>query len=218
MRSINAVSVVAALALVIAGCTSSPATGAGSPGGSDGGANSGGSGGAASAGMASQAVPVGRSCSVQVSGDVAKSWKTTQSAGTLMVSYWLNSADRKTMALTGETFLLNCDSDAGTVNFDMTNGTTAADFPEAPGTYVIDMNGLGGTQAGHVGMLINLKSGGDWRLTEPGTFKITTLGGSRFAGSFSVKIGQLGATGKYDGGSATITGSFDLACTGSACS
>jgi hypothetical protein len=32
-----------------------------------------------------------------------------------------------------------------------------------------------------------------------------------------MKIGQLGATGKYDGGGATITGSFDLACTGSAC-
>ena len=217
MRSIKAISVAAAVAIVIAGCGSSPATGAGSPGGSDGGAKSGGSGGAASAGMSSPALPAGGSCTVQVSGDVAKSWKTTQSAGTLMVSYWLNSADRKTLALTGETFVLNCVSDAGTLNLYMTGGTSATDFPEAPGTYVIDINGSGGDQAGHVGVVINLKDGGDWRPTEPGMFKITTLGGSRFAGSFSLKIGQLGATGKYDGGSATITGSFDLACTGSAC-
>jgi hypothetical protein len=164
----------------------------------------------------------GGSCSVNVTGDVTKSWTDSQSASTLLVGQWLTPASKAILKLPeGEASLIfNCESDGVSVNFLTTNDTTTAQFIQGPKDYVISAKGiLGGGDPGQIGMLINFKDDSLWKVIEPGSFKVTTFNGNTFAGTFTAKIAKADDSFKYTAGFATITGTFDLKCTtGNACS
>jgi hypothetical protein len=165
----------------------------------------------------------GGSCTVAITGDVSKSWTASQTMGSLLVSYWLSPAEAAVLSLSADEayFIMNCQGSDGSVSFTLTNNTTRAQFPEAPGTYVIPaaggLLGLGG-DPGQVGMLLSLHDSAIWNATEPGTFKITTFGGGKFAGTFQAKVGKLGDDLKTIAATATLSGSFDLSCTSQGCS
>ena len=162
----------------------------------------------------------GGSCKVAITGDVTKSWESKQTQGTLLLSQWLSSTSRSVMALADneQSMILNCESDQGSVSFTMSAGTTSADFKEGPGTYVIQAGSLimATSAPGQLSLLYNSKDSKLWGAEEPGTFTVTTFGGGKFAGTFSVKIVtsmDSGTTHSH----AVINGSFDLGCTGDAC-
>jgi hypothetical protein len=69
---------------------------------------------------------------------------------------------------------------------------------------------------GRLSLLFNANDDKVWGAKEPGTFTVTTFGGGKFAGTFSVKIVTSFDTGTTHS-HGTITGSFDLDCTGDAC-
>jgi hypothetical protein len=54
------------------------------------------------------------------------------------------------------------------------------------------------------------------RQTRAGSFKVTTLGGGKFAGAFSVKVGKSGDDLKTIVATAVVSGSFEFGCTGDA--
>jgi len=70
---------------------------------------------------------------------------------------------------------------------------------------------------GEIGVLINLHDNLIWAAAEAGTFDVTTFGDGKFAGTFSVKI-KATADLQTRAANAVLTGSFDLSCTGDACS
>jgi hypothetical protein len=162
----------------------------------------------------------GGTCKISITGDVTSSWETQQTQGTLLLSQWLSKSSRAVLSLADneESMILNCGSDQGSVNFTMSPGTTSAQFKQGPGTYVIQSGGLiAATSApGQLSLLFNSKDSKVWGAEEPGTFTVTTFGGGKFIGSFSVKIVTSFDTGDTHS-HAVITGSFDLGCTGDAC-
>jgi hypothetical protein len=155
----------------------------------------------------------GGSCGVQIDGDVTKSWHTDQTTGTLLVSYWLTPGDRTLVGVANgdEELLINCQSDEGSISFTTTAGTTAAQLPKAAGTYVIER------KPGEIQTIINLKDSKVWNVTAAGTFEITSFTPSSLAGSFNFKIGRSDVGSQTVVATATVSGTFDLACTGSAC-
>jgi len=162
----------------------------------------------------------GGSCSVKITGGMASSWSTPQNAGTLLVGYWIDDADRKMLALgAGDAYLLmNCQGDAGSISLQTTDGTTTGQFPEKPGTYVIETGGLGGDSTpGQIKALVVFTDGGLWEVSRPGTFTVTTFDGSHFAGTFDLQIGERSDDLSTTVATATIDGTFNLGCTGSAC-
>ena len=214
MRSFRLASVAAVIAIVLAGCGSSASTGSAStsaPGSTDS------SAGAASTVAAPAAA--GGSCTISISGGKTVSFTSQEDSSTLQMDYWLPADGRTALGLadTDEGFLMNCQGgDLGSVSFSTTDGTTAATFPKGPGTYQIraQLGTAGDPAPGQVQTLINLKDKNVWGATEAGTFTVTDLTGSHFAGSFSVKIGTSGSSPI----SATVSGSFDLSCQYGACS
>jgi hypothetical protein len=162
----------------------------------------------------------GGSCKVEVTGDVTKSWESKQTQGTLLLSQWLSDKSRKVLSLADneEAMLLNCGSGKSSVNFTTAAGTTSAQFKAGPGSYVIAAGGMlgGGSAPGEIGLLFNADDSKVWGAEEPGTFTVTTFGGGKFIGTFSVKVVTSFDTGTTHS-HATITGSFDLGCTGDAC-
>ena len=211
-------SLVAALAIAAAACSSggsktTPASSGGAstePGSSE-----------PAAVVPSFASAGGGSCGVQIDGDVTKSWHTDQTSATLLVSYWLTSGDRTMLGVEAgqEELLINCQSDEGSISLTTTAGTTAAQLPKAPGTYVIEAGGLTAERKpGQIQTVINLKDSKLWYVTEPGTFEITSFTPSHLAGSFAFKIGRSETGSQTVAATATISGTFDLGCTGSACS
>ena len=163
----------------------------------------------------------GGSCGVQIDGGITKSWHTDQTTATLLVSYWLKSGDRTMLGLAAgqEELLMNCQSDEGSITLTTTEGTTAAQLPKAPGTYVIGAGGLTAERKpGEIQTVINLKDSNVWYVTEAGTFEITSFTPSSLAGSFTFKIGRSDAGSQTVAATATVSGTFDLGCTGSACS
>ena len=211
-------SLIAALAVVAAACSIGGATatpGAGGQGSTEPGSSQ-------PAVVASFASAGGGSCGVQIDGDVTKAWHTDQTTATLLVSYWLSPSGRSLLGVQDgtEEFLFNCQSDQGpSISLTSTAGTTAAQFPKAPGTYVIEPSGLlGDHKPGEIQALINLKDGGLWNVAENGTFTITSFSPSHLAGSFNMKIAKSGANLQSIVASATVSGTFDLGCTGDACS
>lgn len=212
MRIIKLASVVVALAVVAAGCGGSSSAGVSSP------AATGQNGSPA---LPSVVMPAagGGSCQVDISGDVTTSWHATQDLSNLMVSYWLSASSREALSLTGEALLLNCKGSGGSVSFTTPDKTLSADFPKSPKDYVVPAGGiLGGAQPGQVSMLLNLNDHNVWKVTEAGSFKVTTFGGGKFAGTFSVKVGKSGDDLKTIVATAVVSGSFDFGCTGDACS
>ncbi len=208
---------VLAAALVASACSSSASTVA--PGASTG---NGGNGGNATAATKSFVMPPGGngSCSVNISGDVTKSWTAKQDMGTLLVSQWLGTSSRSMMSLKDgeESMILNCKGDGGSISFMTADGTTSAMFPKGPKTYTISTGSLlGSDAAGEIGTVINLNDKLIWSTAEPGTFTVTTFGGGKFVGTFSVKI-KATADLQSRAANATLSGSFDLSCTGDACS
>jgi hypothetical protein len=210
-------SLVAVLAIAVAACGGAKATTAPQSGGQ----------GSAAPGSSDAVVVVpsfakgGGSCGVQIDGDVTKSWHTDQTVATLLVSDWLNASDRSMLAVKDgeEMLLINCQSDQGSISFTTTAATTAAQFPKAPGTYVIEAGGIvADRKPGEIQTVINLKDSNLWRVTEPGTFEITSFTPSHLAGSFTFKIGSYEVGSSAATNTASISGTFDLACTGSACS
>jgi hypothetical protein len=195
------------LAALLAGCGSSTSSAAAEPADS------------AGAGTSEMVMPAAGSgtCHVDVTGDVQRSWDSPQNAGSLAVSYWLSQDERGVMGLSADDifFIMNCQSDTGSVSFTTTAGTNADNFPMKPMTYVI---ASGGDQPGQVSMIVNFKDDSVWRASEHGTFDVTTFGNSHFAGTFQAKLAKLGDNMQYNAGTATISGTFDLTCTSSACS
>ena len=160
------------------------------------------------------APPVGGAgtCKVTITGGLTASWDSTQSKASAIVSYWLSPASHKVLSPTGESFLMNCDGTDGSVSLYTANGTTAAQFPQAAGSYVIPVHGLA-VKTGTVTAAVTTTKGGLlWQIAEPGTFNVTTLDGSKFAGTFQMKIAEIGADLKLTGTTATVSGTFDLAC------
>ncbi len=179
-----------------------------------------GSSSAASAGLPDLPAAGGGSCKVAVTGDTAVSWDSPQTTGTLLVTYWLDQSDRDFLSLgAGEEYLLmNCQSDKGTVSLYTTNNTTGAQFPESTGTYVIEAGGiLSESKPGEIQALVTFPDKSLWRVTDPGVFEVKTFDAGHFAGTFTLKIGKESEDLQSIVGTATVTGTFDLACTGSAC-
>ena len=194
MHRTRLASVLAALAITAAACSSSGSTATPGSGGQDSTEPASSEQAASAPSFASAG---GGSCGVQIDGDVTKAWHTDQTKATLLVSYWLSPDDRSLNGINeGEEMLdINCQSDLGSISLITTAGTTAAQFPKAPGKYVIEAGGLvANRKPGEIQTVINLNDKGLWGVTENGTLEITGFTPSHF------------------------TGTFDLACTGSACS
>lgn len=179
-----------------------------------GGGSTPGQGGAGPAATVNDA-PVGGSCKVSVTGEATVSWTANQDMSSVMVSYWLSAANRKVLSLKDgeESLILNCKGTGGSVNFLSPTGTTSTNFPRSPKSYVIPVGGLlGGADPGQITMLFNLGDKALWKVTEAGTFNVTTFDGGKFAGTFSVRVGKVGDDLTTIVGTAMITGSFDMAC------
>lgn len=212
MRSLKLASAAAIVAIVFAAC--------GSSAGSTRASGSADSTDVSGSGAPTTGVPAaaGGSCKIAITGARTVSFTSNQDAYTLQMDYWLPSEARTTLGLaeTDQGFLMNCQGgDLGSVSFSTTDGTTASTFPKGAGTYQIRAQlGSGADPApGQVQALINLKDKSIWGATEVGTFTVTDLTDSHFAGRFSVKIGTTGSNPN----SAAITGSFDLGCINGTC-
>jgi hypothetical protein len=221
MRSVRLASIAAILILATVGCGSNSGSTPGSTSGADGSTSAPDATDSALPSGPTVVVPAagGGSCKVEISGGATVSFESKQDTGTLQMDYWLTPDARSALALgdTDEGFLMNCQGgDLGSVSFLTTEGTTADTFAKGPATYKIRAQ-LGNATAaapGQVQTLLNLKDKNIWGATEEGTFTVTKLDGSHFAGTFSVKIGTTGSSSL----SATLTGSFDLNCINGACS
>ena len=213
MRSLKLASAAAIVAMVFAACGGSAGS-TGAPGSTHSTDTQGG-------GATTTAAPAaaGGSCKIAITGAKTVSFTSNQDSYTLQMDYWLPSEARTALSLsdTDQGFLMNCQGgDLGSVSFSTTDGTTASTFPKGPGTYQIRAQlGTGADPLpGQVQVLINLKDKNIWGATEVGTFTVTDLTGSHFAGRFSVNIGTTGSNPI----SASITGSFDLSCINGTCS
>ena len=145
--------------------------------------------------VAAQPVTGAGSCKVTISGGLTASWESQQTKASAVLSYWLSPAAHQVLSAKGESFLMSCDGPDGAISLYTTNTTTSVQFPEAAGNYVI--GGLGTVSTpGLVIAVVAPKGTNLWNITEPGTFSVTTLNGSKFAGTFQIKI----------------AGTFDLAC------
>jgi hypothetical protein len=159
-------------------------------------------------------------CKVTVTGGLTVSWESKQDKASVMVSYWLSPATHKALSPDGESFLMNCGNGDASISLYTTGGTTAAKFPQAAGAYVIVAHGAATTPGAVVASVAMTKGGMLWRVTEPGVFKVTTLDGSKFAGTFQMNIAEVGDDLKLSGKTASVSGTFDLACssnTGNVC-
>jgi hypothetical protein len=151
------------------------------------------------------------SCKVTLSGGLTASWDTQQTKASAVVSYWLSPAAHQVLSATGESFLMSCDGADGAISLYTTNTTTSVQFPEAAGNYVI--GGLGTVSTPGLVIAIVAPTGTNlWNITEPGTFNVTTLNGSKFEGTFQIKIAEQGPDLKLTGKTATVSGTFNLAC------
>src|ERR1035437_8249676 len=120
--------------------------------------------------------PVGHgSCAVEMTGAQENVWQSQDAS--LLVSYWLSDKDRQAAGLKGETFILNCGSDTGTVSFTMHDGTTATQFPKAAGDYVVAVNG---TAAAQLSMTLTLPDKSVWVVSALGVFKVATFADGEF--------------------------------------
>ena len=203
-----------ASALAVAACGSSSAPGSsGAPGG--------GSTSRPSVGLPGNLPAVGGgSCTVNVTGDVTASWTDQQDMSSVLITYWLGDSERAVLKMSPgeESFLFNCQSDQGTISMYSTTDTTAAQFPKAPGSYVIAAAGLlGGGDAGQVSALVTVGKDTIWKIAEPGTLNITTFNGSKFAGTFQAKIQKLGDDLSTVVATATLSGTFEFGCTAGGC-
>ena len=207
----------AILAIVVAACGSSASTAGfvnSSPGGNPG------SSSAASIGLPNLPAAGGGSCSVKVTGGTEVSWASPQNTGSLLVGYWLGASELAVLSLGPDAayLLMNCQSDTGSVSLYTTNGTTTAQFPEKPGTYVIEAGGLlGDTKPGEIQALVTFHDDSLWRITEPGSFVVTAFDGHHVAGTFAIKIGKQSDDLQSIVATATVSGTFDLNCMATAC-
>jgi hypothetical protein len=207
----------AVLAIVVAACGSSASTaGAGNsapgviPGSSS----------ASSVGLPNLPAAGGGSCSVKVTGGTEVSWNSPQNAGSLLVGYWLGASELAVFSLSPDAayILMNCQSDNGSISLYTTNDTTTAQFPESPGTYVIEAGGLlGDTKPGEIQALVTFPDKSLWRVTDPGSFVVTAFDGHHFAGTFTLNIGQESEDFQSIVATATVSGTFDLNCTATGC-
>ncbi len=163
------------------------------------------------AGVPVQPVSGAGSCKVTLSGGLTASWDSQQTKASAVVSYWLSPAAHQVLSATGESFLMSCDGADGAISLYTTNTTTSVQFPEAAGNYVI--GGLGTVSTPGLVIAIVAPTGTNlWNITEPGTFNVTTLNGSKFEGTFQIKIAEQGPDLKLTGKTATVSGTFNLAC------
>jgi len=199
------------LALALAGCSSG--------------------GSAAPSGAPSSAAPVetgpamtyaavgGGSCAVQVSGNVTSDWQRPQDSSSVLVSYWLSAAEREMLGQEGESFLVNCDGgDKGYLNLNSPTGSTVETFPKASGTYEIAASNATEQVPGTVNAMITLPGEDLWAVAAPGKLEVSRLDGSRFTATFEFPVGRW-QPGAAEGvqAEATVTGSFDFACTSGGC-
>ncbi|MGD0019428.1 MAG: hypothetical protein ABSD62_09275 [Candidatus Limnocylindrales bacterium] len=158
----------------------------------------------------------GGSCKVTISGGLTASWESKQDQASLLVSYWLSPAAHAALGGSGENFLMNCQGTAASISLYTNNGTSAAMFPEAAGSYVIPAHG-DDIQPGTVSALFTTKDDSLWNISEPGTFGVTALDSKHFAGTFQFNVVKLGDDLKPTTTTATVSGTFDLACTTNSC-
>ena len=163
-------------------------------------------------GPPSMAAIGGGSCKVAISGGLSLSWESAQDVASLMVSYWLSPATHAALSPNGESFLMNCQGTGASISFYNTNGTTAAMFPEAAGSYVIPGHG-DDAKPGTVTALFTTKDDSLWNISEPGTFGVAALDSKHFAGSFQFNLVKLGDDLKPTSTTAAVSGTFDFACT-----
>ena len=218
MRARRLTTISFAFLFVVAACGGSSTATSGASGATGTAAAPGSTNGGGSAPTVDMPAAGSGTCRIAITGDETKAWQITQTQGTLLLSQWLTSSSRGLLSLADgeESMILNCGSDQGAVSLTMSQGTTSSEFPEGPGTYPISADLIGATSAGaQVDLLLDTKDQKVWSVEEPGTFTVTTFGVGRFVGSFAVKVVTT-----LDGGNhsqATLTGSFDLGCTGDAC-
>ncbi len=167
----------------------------------------------------SMALAGGGNCSVKITGGIEKSWTQQQTTATLLVSQWLKPADREVLSLkAGEaSFIFNCEGAAGSISVMLGGGTTEQQFLEAPADYVIAPGTIGGgAPAGQMSLLVNLHDDASWTVSEPGAFNITTFGDGKVGGTFEATLVKTDGVGSPSA-TGTISGIFDLGCTGTNC-
>ena len=160
----------------------------------------------------------GGSCKVTISGGLTASWESKQDDASVLVSYWLSPSDHAALGGNSESFLMNCQGTGAQVSLYTTTGTTGSQFPEGSGSYVIDAQGPASKgQPGMVGGIVSTGGSDLWNITEPGTFTVTDLNATHFAGRFQMTIAQIGTNLQVTSNTATVTGSFDMDCTTAFC-
>jgi hypothetical protein len=218
-RASSITSLLLTAVFAVAACGSSASSGGpATPGASTGGGDMGGGGDQTPS--ISFANVGGGSCEVKITGDVTASWSEQQNMSSVLVTYWLDSADREMldMAADDASFLINCQGDAGHLSLTSAGSPTTADFPEGPGTYVIAAAGiLGGGESGQASVLLTIGDTTMWGVSEPGTLNVTALDGSKFAGNFEFKAREVGDDLQTVIANVTVSGSFDFGCSGTAC-
>jgi len=107
--------------------------------------------------------------------------------------------------------LINCGSEAGSINFGPGKNSKYADVPFKAGKYAL----TGDAKAGEIGAMINLRPPGkhqSFRISEPGELDLTKFDLTGLTGTFTFKAKS------FDGKQAVeVRGSFDYPCVGAAC-
>lgn len=176
------------------------------------------------------------SCSVRATGDFTTEWSANGGAAAVYTDYWFDEDELREqhdffavedtppfdelIAAGKQVFsllLLNCGSGTiPSISFFVSDVTTRADFPFAPGTYEIAVSGAFGASDAGPGVVSAIVTLDDEALigSTGGTLTITEWDATHIAGTFSFgieeKLGDAERAGQIDG-------EFDFKCFAEAC-
>jgi hypothetical protein len=181
------------------------------------------------------AAPPG-SCEIKATGGLTFESKGAGNAGSFGSDYWLTDDELKMglraiagigKKMTDEEkakkvdeqmkadprfmlFLLNCQTEAATVNFGPSRGSKYKDVPMAARSYTIAGKGSP-AKPGEMQVMVNIKDGkGFWRAQAGGKLEVTAFDKKHIAGTFEIPLRE--GLGKEGGTEAKLTGRFDFPC------
>lgn len=179
----------------------------------------------------------GGGCTVQVTGDQEVSWTGPDDVSAFTSDYWYTEDElRQQFDFLGDPtggtfdevlaagrpvftfFLGNCSgSDGQIVSLFVSDATTRADFPMAPGSFVIAPSGLFGggpdLPPAQFSVLFGADSEGVWGTDTAGTLEITEWNGARIQGSFAFTASERLVDNPR---TVAVTGAFAFTCRSSA--